>query len=839
MTRFAEVAVDAPAGSDRTFSYAVPGSLTVRPGDLVRVPFGTRTLQGVVFSLEQQPQVPETRDIIDVQDPGPLLDETQLSLARWLSRYYLCSLFEATAQMLPPGGRARPRTLLSLADDAPDSVGATLTPFQKNVVDYIRSRGTTDQQRLVRALGERARTAVATLVRKNIISSVITRGRPSVGPKYAETAVLTPEGRRDGPQWLADGARRAPRQAALLLDLLHDGQTTALPELRKKHGASAVSGLLTRGYIDKVRKAVLRDPLAGISLPPFQSVTLTASQKETADPVRAALDDPSRSPRAFVLQGVTGSGKTEIYLHATERCLALQKKTIVLAPEIALTHQTVQRFASRFPGRVAVLHSGLTDGERFDQWWQTKSGKYDVVIGSRSAVFAPLPDLGLIVLDEEHEWTYKQHDASPRYHARDVAMKLAEITGAVVLLGSASPDLVSYHTALRGRLTLLSLPHRVRDTGSGNAQTTDFSPEASPTSVPPPPDRRPPSDEESNLADVEIVDMRRELREGNRSIFSRRLDAAIRRCLEREQQMVLFVNRRGSASHIQCRGCGLSLRCRRCDIALTYHRAGDRLICHYCGYRRTAPARCPRCLGYRMSYSGVGTQTVADHMAERFPTAGVLRLDSDATRTAGAHQRLLERFATGEARVLVGTQMVTKGLHFPAVTVVGVVSADFGLNIPDYRAGERVFQLLCQVAGRAGRGLSQGTVIVQTYQPGSYAIQAAAAQDYGAFYEREITYRREQGNPPFGRLVRLLYSHTNRAKCEAEAARLADQLRRERDASGRTDIDILGPTPAYPPRLRGHYRWHIILRGPNPRRLLETQTVPQGWVIDIDPVSLT
>ncbi|MCH8206441.1 MAG: DEAD/DEAH box helicase, partial [Chloroflexi bacterium] len=472
MTRFAEVAVDAPAGSDRTFSYAVPGSLTVRPGDLVRVPFGSRTIQGVVFSLEEHPQVPQTRDIIDVQDPGPLLDATQLSLARWLSRYYLCSLFEAAAQMLPPGGRARPRTLLSLAEDDTDSGGATLTPFQKTVVDYIRSRGTTDQQRLVRAFGERARTVVATLVRKNIISLAISRGRPSVGPRYVETAALTPQGRRDGPRWLADGARQAPRQAALLSDLLRDGQATALPELRKKHGASAVNGLLARGYIDKVRKAVRRDPLAGISFPPFQSVTLTPSQKEIADPVRAALDDPSNSTRTFVLQGVTGSGKTEVYLSATQRCLALHKKAIVLAPEIALTHQTVQRFASRFPGRVAILHSGLTAGERFDQWWQTRRGAYDVVVGSRGAIFAPVPDLGLIVLDEEHEWTYKQHDASPRYHARDVAMRLSQLTGAVVLLGSASPDVVSYHTSLRGHHTLLTLPNRIRDAGSGNVQTT-------------------------------------------------------------------------------------------------------------------------------------------------------------------------------------------------------------------------------------------------------------------------------------------------------------------------------------------------------------------------------
>ena len=872
MDRFAEVAVDAPAGSDRTFSYTVPDSLRVRPGDLVRVPFGTRTLQGVVFSLDEAPEVSETRDIIDVQGPGPHLDETRLTLARWVSRYYLCSLFEAAAQMLPPGGRVRTRTQLSISDGASDTEGAELTPFQRRIVEHIRSRGKVDQQRLVRAFGERARSTVASLVRKEIVAQTVTKGRPSVGPRYKETAALTDQGRREGPAWLAGDSHRAPRQAALLSDLLDDGCSTALSHLRKKHGASAVNGLIARGYIQKQTETVQRDPLEGRSIPPPRPVHLTLSQQETADTVCGAVDSPSASLRAFVLQGVTGSGKTEVYLNATERCLALGKKSMVLVPEIALTHQTVQRFASRFPGRVAILHSGLTGGERFDQWWQSRRGGYDVVIGSRSAVFAPLPDLGLIVLDEEHEWTYKQHDSSPRYHARDVAIKLAELTGAVVILGSASPDLVSYHTALRGRVGLLTLPDRVR-TGDGRslAEAPGFSPGTNHSSLPtsategPAPPRDTPGvgnslsetpgfspveplsslppvgegEETGTLAQVEIVDMRRELREGNRGVFSRRLDGAMRDCLDRGQQMILFVNRRGSASHVQCRGCGLTIQCRRCETALTYHRAADRLICHYCGYRRTAPAKCPRCLAYRIAYSGAGTQSVADEITERFPGTGVMRLDSDATRTAGAHERLLEKFGSGEAQVLVGTQMVTKGLHFPAVTLVGVVSADVGLNIPDYRSGERVFQLLCQVAGRAGRGASEGTVIVQTYQPDNYAIQAAAAQDYRAFYDREITYRREQGNPPFGKLVRLLHSHTNRAKCEAEAGRLAGELRRERDTSGRSDIDILGPTPAYPPRLRGRYRWHIILRGPNPRRLLDRVAVPSTWTIDVDPVSLT
>ena len=813
MRRFAEVAVDVPTGSDRTFSYSVPDSLSVLPGHLVRVPFGPRTLQGIVFSVDDAPQVPETRDIVGVQGPAPHLDEARLSLARWLSRYYRCSLFEAAAQMLPPGGRIHARTFLAVVDENPEDCRDDLTPFQRSIVDHIRSRGRVDQQRLIRRFGDRAAGAIASLVRRGIVSHTVARRRPAAGPKRVQTGVLTDLGRREGPGWV-ESAKRAPRQAALLRELLDHDDATPLPKLRKKHGASAVKGLIDRGYIEKRSQTVLRDPLGGRVFKQTPPVCLTSSQTEVADSIRAALDDASASPRAFVLQGVTGSGKTEVYLAAAERCLSLGKRVIVLVPEIALTHQTVERFASRFPGRVAVLHSGISDGERFDQWWQTRQGAYDIVIGSRSAIFAPLPDVGLVVLDEEHEWTYKQVDAGPRYHARDVAMKLAELTGAVVVMGSASPDLVSYHAALRGRVGLLVLPDRVRADSTGAPRQGD-------------------------MPGVEIVDMRRELREGNRGLFSRRLDEAMRECLSAGQQMVLFVNRRGSASHVQCRGCGYSLRCRRCEIALTYHRSAARLICHYCGERRKPADRCPRCMAHRISYSGTGTESVEREIGDLFPAVEVLRLDSDTTRGAGSHERLLSRFGSGEARVLVGTQMVTKGLHFPDVTLVGVVSADVGLSIPDYRSGERVFQLLCQVAGRAGRGASEGTVIVQTYQPDNYAIQAAAAQNYAAFYSREVTYRRQQGNPPFGRMVRLLHTHTNRARCETEASRLATELRTERDAAGWSDIDILGPTPAYPPRVRGRYRWHIILRGAAPRRLLETVAMPPGWTVDVDPVAMT
>ena len=813
---FAEVAVDAPAGYDRTFSYSVPQPLSVAPGHLVRVPFGSRRLQGVVFSLAAVPQVPETRDILDLAFPEPVVTDTHLRLARWISRYYMCPLFDAVAPLLPPGGRVRPLTYLSADPDTSETADAPLTSPQRRVLEYVQARGAVEQQRLLRALGPWARTPISRLVDRGIVNRSTRRGRPAVRHKYRPHASLTPDGRDVAPDTLFYGRHPAPRQAALLERLMEDAPLP-MADARREYGLSAVKALLAKGWVQEESIAVERDPLAGKLFPVVPPVALTPRQETIALEIRAALGDASPVARTFLVRGVTGSGKTEIYLDAAGACLELGRKVIVLVPEIALTHQTVERFASRFPGQVAVLHSGLSLGEQFDQWWKVKRGEYGVVIGSRGAIFAPQPDLGLIVIDEEHEWTYKQHDASPRYHARDVGLKLAEMSGATVVLGSATPDLGSHYRAVRKEFRLLTLPERFPANGN----------------------RPSGAGKHHSLATVEVVDMRRELREGVRDIFSRALVSAMDECMDAGRQMILFLNRRGSASYVQCRSCGLGVRCRRCDISLTYHRLADRLVCHYCGYRRIPPAKCSRCLSYRMSYYGVGTEAVVEEVSLRFPGAEVLRLDSDATGRARASEELLARFASGEAQVLVGTQMVAKGLHFPSVSLVGVVSADVGLNIPDYRAEERTFQLLCQVAGRAGRGPVSGRVVVQTYQPDNYAVRSAASQDYDMFYRQEMAYRREQANPPFSKLARLVYSHTNRAFSERGAARLAGVIRELRDALGSSDVEVVGPTPAYPPRLRGHYRWNLTLRGPEPRALLEQVPIPAGWVVDIDPVAVS
>ena len=531
-------------------------------------------------------------------------------------------------------------------------------------------------------------------------------------------------------------------------------------------------------------------------------------QTEALASINAAISQERHE--AFLLQGVTGSGKTEVYLQALARCLESGRKAILLVPEISLTPQMVQRFRARFPGRVAVMHSRLSQAEHWRTWWGIHHGQFDVVIGSRSALFAPMKPLGLIVLDEEHEWTYKQQDPEPRYHARTVAMRMAQACKAVLVLGSATPDVVSYHHALTGRrLRLLQMPHRIGLS--------------------------------SSMAGVSIVDMSQELRDGNRSIFSRALQDGLRRVIHEGNQAILFLNRRGAAGIVQCRDCGHVMKCRSCDTPLTYHTSPERLVCHQCNRRSRTAARCPNCRLNRIRHLGLGTQTVVKELETLLPGVSSLRWDRDAADEVG-HDAILERFARGEAQVLVGTQMVARGLHIPSVTLVGAVLADIGLHLPDFRAGERIFQLLCQVAGRAGRGPGQGTALVQTYSPRHYGVVLASEQDYASFYEQEAVFRRVQRMPPYSRLLRLIYTHLDPVRSQREAERLGRLLSKERTDWAMTEVDVLGPAPAYNSRVRGRYRWHILLRGQEPRllldKVLDKAALRDGWVVDIDPVTV-
>ena len=811
---YAEVSVNSPAAQRRTFSYSVPHGLSVEVGQAVWVPFGDKLLQGIVLELTDYPAVEETREIAGIIEPPIQLSSPHVLLSRWISEYYLSPLFDAVALMLPPGFERKIVTFVSCPSSSPQPDVSSLNPEQTRILDFIRVNGRVSLKILEREFGKRkAQTIVSHLVKLKLAARSYEMEPVKVKPKkvaHLRLNITASEALQEIDRlW----AKRALKQSALLEFLVQQSRQVAWEEARKQVGATkaTVVALVSKGLVSQDEVEVRREPISYHSISSSEPLSLTPAQRAALESIKSGLlrsADGGISSGVFLLHGVTGSGKTEIYLQALAETVKLGKRGIVLVPEIALTPQTIERFAARFPGRVGVLHSKLTLGEQFDQWWQTQSGEFDVVIGPRSAVFAPQPDLGLIVIDEEYEWTYKQADKSPRYHARDVALKLGELTGAVVVLGSATPDVETYYRASRGDYHLLELPERV-------------TPHAG-----------------SPLPQVEVVDLRDELKSGNRGPFSRSLSEAIYKALAAGEQVILFVNRRGASNLIQCRNCGYTFRCRRCETALTYHPDQEKLVCHQCNYRVALPQVCPQCGSRRIKYLGIGTQRLVQEVSYAFPHARVLRWDSDAIRGRHDHEEILARFRAHEADILIGTQMIAKGLDIPLITLVGVVNADTGLSLPDFRAGERTFQLLSQVAGRAGRGVLGGQVIIQTYSPENYAIQAAAKHDYSLFYEQELAYRRQLGNPPLSQLASLVYSHTNEVICRREAERIQRVISTEVDARGIDNVSPIGPAPAFIYRVRGRFRWQLILRGSDLAAFLSTITFPQGWTVDIDPVGL-
>jgi len=622
-----------------------------------------------------------------------------------------------------------------------------------------------------------------------------------------------------------------------------------LEELRRltRVTPGALAELAAAGLVAIQAVEVRRDPLAGRDILRTAPLTLTAQQAHALDVILGHIElagadseTAGETARVCLLHGVTGSGKTEVYLQALAHVIAQGKRGLALVPEIALTPQAMARFAGRFPGRVALLHSGLTPAERLDEWRRIRTGQVDVVLGSRSALFAPIEDLGLIIVDEEHESAYKQ-DRSPTYHARDVAVRLGALTGATVVLGSATPAVESYWRATIGEYTLIELTERAGPHPSpspkgrgaaGGALVADGELGVSETV-----ETRSGAPE---LPPVTIVDLRAELRAGATSVLSGALQRALRETLERHEQAILFLNRRGSASCVMCRECGYVARCEHCDVSLTYHATESALICHYCGQQTAAPQVCPLCWSASIRYFGLGSERVEATVKLMFPAARVLRWDRDTARTRQAHEQLLRAFAERRADILVGTQMIAKGLDLPGVTLVGVVSADTALFLPDFRANERAFQLLTQVAGRAGRGATAGRVLMQTFNPEHFCIQAAAQHDYHTFCAAELSARRQYGYPPFRRFVKLTYEHADRYSAQIEATTLAERLERLILALGLPETDLVGPAPAFMERLRGRYRWQIILRGADPipvLRALEADDLPRGWSIDIDPAS--
>ncbi|MGB9886244.1 MAG: replication restart helicase PriA [Moorellales bacterium] len=603
--------------------------------------------------------------------------------------------------------------------------------------------------------------------------------------------------------WLEELNRRAPKQAEVLARLLRVSASYPVPVEQLGADRRTLRCLQERGLVRIEPKAVA--PTFSPGRPP--SYPLTPAQRQALVDITEAVR--AHQFRSILLHGVTGSGKTEVYLQAIAATLAAGRQAIFLVPEIALTPPMVGQLRERFGNQVAILHSQLSAGERRQAWHRLARGEIGVAVGARSAVFAPVPRLGLIVIDEEHETSYKQENP-PRYHAREVAWKRAQLASAVLLMGSATPSLETYFWAHRGVIKLLTLGERV--------------------------DRR-------RLPEASIVDMREELRQGNPGILSRYLEYRLEQTLNRGEQAVLFLNRRGYHTVLVCRQCGQPWRCRSCDISLTYHRQDHRLRCHYCGFSTTPAASCPACGSRDWIGLGTGTQRVEEELKVRWPRARILRLDTDVIRHRGVYQDVYEAFRKGEAEILLGTQMVAKGFNFPRVTLVGVINADVTLNLPDFRARERTFQLLTQVGGRAGRGEKPGEVVIQTYCPEDYSIEAASHHNYLAFYHREIEQRRRLGYPPFSYLLLIVVS----APRDERARRAAEELHGRLASFISEGETLLGPAPAPVPRLQGRYRYQMILKGRPPSRLRATvQRALEGWkpaagvkiTVDVNPLLL-
>jgi primosomal protein N' (replication factor Y) (superfamily II helicase) len=810
-TRFVEVAIDAAgAGGMRTYTYAVPDVLAdLEAGEAVIVEFGRRQALAVVLGDAAAPEGVETKPVADrVRADGPLLPPLSLGLARWVAGHYLVAPALVLRAMLPPGMLER---LELVVERTPASGSAAAGGLGADAVTLDLLDQLATGPRLARELA--APEGRAGLLRRlraleadGLVTVDWTLSAAGAGPRFERWIVVTDAGRAAASDPAAMGGRPlGPRQRDALAELA-GGPTHGLQgaDLSGRHGSGAIAGLVRRGLASTEIRERPRLPLAARPAgrrggrPP--DAELSPEQAAAVALVRDAIRERDATP--LLLEGVTGGGKTAVYSEAIATALEAVRPVLVLVPEIALATPIVDRLRADLDAEIALVHSGLGDGERADEWRRIRAGAAQIVVGTRLAVLAPLADVGLVIADEEHEAAYKS-DRTPRVQARDAALELARQAGAAVILGSATPAVDSVGRADSGEYHRVVLPARL----SG----------APPT--------------------VEVVDLRAELAAGNRSLLSARLSEALAGLdTAAGEQAILVLNRRGSASVVLCRDCGHVQACPDCERPLVYHQAGITLRCHHCGRATPLATRCPNCGSPRIRYLGGGTERVEREVKAAFPGLHVGRLDRDVVERRGAADRVVDAFAGGRLDVLVGTSLVAKGLDIPNVTLVGVVSSDVALNLPDERAAERTYQLLAQAVGRAGRGERPGHAILQTYQPDHPAIQAVASGDGAAFYRSELALRERFGSPPFGRLVKLTVAIADREGAEREANAMAERLRtlaRERGA----DVAVMGPAPAYIARRADRWRWNVVLRGDDPAALLDGGLEPP-WSVDVDPESL-
>lgn len=794
---FIDVAV--PVAVDSLFTYRVPEEFQplVQPGIRVVVPFGRRTVVGVVTALEHSSPRARLKSVSDVLDASPILSPELLALARWIAEYYFAPLGEVIKAMLVQGATRPGRRKIRLL---PHASSAEISKTQAKIIDVLHGTSVVALPELQRRTGIRSIAApLAGLLAQGIIAVEDEAPGAAMRPKRERVIVVDEQWKQRWSAWLAPARRK--RAAERILEALGTHAEAAVPVtqiLREaRSSSSALATLRKEELVELGWREVLRAPDA-LSEEPAPAFALNPDQVAALEQLHDAV--AAQTFRTFLLYGVTGSGKTQVYIEAIRDAITRGSTAIVLVPEISLTPQTVRRFRQHFGEKVIALHSRMSPGERYDAWRMIRSGAYAVVIGPRSAVFAPLKNIGLIVVDEEHEASYKQFDQTPRYHARDVAIVRASKLGAVVVLGSATPSLESFTNARSGKYTLLRLPVRADNARLPRVEIVDLGKER----------REKFQDYRNGRKEAFRIDAAAARAEGatfKASMISDKLRENIADRLGRREGIILLQNRRGFAPFIECPECGHVERCEHCSISLTFHLPLRQLRCHYCGLVKHAPEVCPECSSLQIKYLGYGTQRVEQELLEIFPDARLLRMDLDTTTGKGSHDTMLQAFARGDADILLGTQMVAKGLDFSRVTLVGVISADTQMLLPDFRSAERTFQLLTQVAGRSGRSRLEGEVVIQTLQPAHAVLKHVLRHDYDSFYEEELAYRAELDYPPYARIILLECRGAAEERVRTAAAALAQSLR-----DGRRGYLVLGPAPAAITRLKNLYRWHILLK---------------------------
>ena len=796
--------VSLPVPLDQAFTYSLPETLRhrVRTGCRVLAPFGTRKLSGVVLRTHDEPPVGAAREILRLIDEEPVLDSDLLQLGAWISEYYCSPLGETLRAMTPLSGEIRRGKIYSLTQAGREAARQL----------HLETASAPDASwEALRLLDARPLSAayLAQKIEKApaVLRALQKRGFVEAEDVEAERDPLRASSARLSVESLgltADKLPKAERELLAYLELHPGSHNLAdLEPAVAKAGTSARS--LARKNLLKLAVEPLNVPLGHVRA----AHALNVHQQQAFEQIRCALD--SKQFKTFLLEGVTGSGKTEVYLKAIEAALSVGRGALMLVPEIGLTPAVAGQFQQRFGERVAMLHSAFHDAERAQEWRRIRSGAASVVVATRSGVFAPVRELGLIVVDEEHDQSYKQQEA-PRYHGRDVAIVRARDAGAVVVLGSATPSLESRFNAERGKYTRLELPERI---------------------------------EQRPMPVVKLIDMRQEFLETRKNAtFSRALVDAITERLANGEQTMLLLNRRGFSSFVACRACGHRLECVHCSVTLTYHRRDRRMLCHYCNYSERVPERCPKCDSEYIQFLGLGSERLEAELHGAFPKARVARLDRDSVHGKRDYETILSAFREGSYDILAGTQMIAKGHDIPNVTLVGIVNADGGLALPDFRAAERTFQLLTQASGRAGRGTIPGIVLIQTINPDHYAIRGAAAQNYQAFYEKEIEFRRMMSYPPFASLASIIVRGTREEEALSRSAALGRLLQPSPEG-----IRVMGPAAAAVARLKNEYRYQILIKAAARKRLNEVLTEirrfaraekwnPVSLVIDVDPVTL-